>query len=147
MWRQSVHKRAPQFVVAMIDARLQNCVVPCILHVIGYVMLFACHTEKEYPQDVAMGKSMIASIGASTCHFRSLLHMENLDEIQDYLHTNMKQYILLKELWANYKTTVKRQMLSFMWNLWLTQPCFSVWLLNKLCHKIHQMFHACTFYA
>ena len=33
-----------------IDARLQNCVVGCVLLVIGYVISDECHTEQEYLQ-------------------------------------------------------------------------------------------------
>ena len=33
------------------DARLQNCMVCCVLRVIGCVMSDPCHTRREYPQD------------------------------------------------------------------------------------------------
>ena len=44
-------KMAVQFVIAMITALTQNCMVHCVLRMIGYVLSDACHTEQEYPQD------------------------------------------------------------------------------------------------
>ena len=45
-----------------VDTRVQDCVVRCVLRVIGSVMSAACHAEREYPQDGGRGKSLTASI-------------------------------------------------------------------------------------
>ena len=45
---------AAQFVVCFdyhIDGWLQNCMVHCVLRIIGCVMSDACHAEQEYPYD------------------------------------------------------------------------------------------------
>ena len=34
----------------LVGGQLQNCMVSCILHIIGYVMSATCHAEWEYPQ-------------------------------------------------------------------------------------------------
>ena len=40
----------------VVEVQLQNCVVRCVLRVIGCEMSDACHAEREYPQDGGRGK-------------------------------------------------------------------------------------------
>ena len=49
-----------------VDAWLQNCMVRCVLHVIGFAISEACHAEQEYPQMVAAGKRLTASLWATS---------------------------------------------------------------------------------
>ena len=48
------------------DTQLQNCVVRCVLRVIGCAVVGACHTGQEYPQDGGHGK-MADSLYYETC--------------------------------------------------------------------------------
>ena len=47
-----------------VDARLQKCVVRCVLRVIGCGMSDACHAERirKYPQDGGRKKRLTTSV-------------------------------------------------------------------------------------